>query len=204
MSNHPPDDIEAIFASITPEDFIRSTSALWTQRYADLPDAHRNIIGVTGQDNFNHFVGAMLAVCRDAAARSVGFHTFAVIHNIEMQRRFVPDADETLSDFAARLTRESQSVGATWLFTAVLSQGRVCEDTPAPIDTSDLTEIERALADGRLSRGICWTAALREVDSSHDRGGIMWVDDCTGEITGEVEGELDTSTNLFQHVLDAP
>jgi hypothetical protein len=196
------DDIEAAFADITPEDFIRDTSAIWTTRYQELPERNRPN-GTSGRKHFNDFVEAMLKVCRvSSTTKPEGFRSFSVIHNAEQQRIFHVDDDETFPDFADRLTRESRAIHGTWIFTAILSQGRTYTDeAPPPIDTSVLEEIQRALDNGEVQPGICWSATMREGTTVFNRGGILYLDQ-NGRITSEVEGDLDPESNLFGSVLE--
>lgn len=197
------DHIESAFAGVTVEDFLRDTSAVWTQRFADLQPHDRRRVRPTGEQNFNEWVEVMLEVTREAAASPLGFHPIAMIHSQEQQRRFAPDEDDTVPSFAQRLGRESRAMNGTWLFVAVESQGRVYpvdEEPPPPVDASDVTEIQHALDAGTLQAGICWVASIREPGVSADRGGIMYLG--SEGVTGEDEGELDTSTNVFQAVLE--
>lgn len=196
------DDIEAAFAAIRPEDFFRATSARWTTKYNDLP-ATRRPRGVAGRSHFNDFVEGMLGISRSMSRHPTNhFHSFAIIHSPTEQRNFGIENDETVPDFARRLTRESHAMEGTWLFTAVMARGRSYIGEPQPaIDATNQDEIDQALEDGILLPAICWTAALREPGDSFDRGGMLYVDRL-GSITSEVEGQLDPQINLFHTVLE--
>jgi hypothetical protein len=194
------DDITKAFIDISPEDFLRETSAV---KSVDYPPAAIRLGLSQGRDNFNRFVEANLESCRADAAHEHGFHSFSALSSHDKQRHFRPDDDETPVDYAKRLARESAQMDATWYFTAMVAPGRsfTGEVTPQDLDLDDLDAIDRALNDGELSVGICWSAGCREVAESAYRGGILYLD-ADGLVANEVEGELDPSTDAFHAILE--
>jgi len=180
------DDIERLFADITPEDFHRDTSAIGDLR-----------LGPPHDELFDRFVDDLVFLAKERASKDGEFNPFAVLRSEDRQRVFLADGDETPDAWAARLHREASAMQAVWFYVALLSPGRVYEgDRP---DTIERTEqaIDAALDDGRLSLGLAWLAA--RIDGTTRAGLIdIMADGKPGDCT---EGALDADDNPFVTVL---
>lgn len=191
------DEIAQAFESITPEDFHRETSALDRLTYS--PDQGHFTAGV---NNFNGFVDAHVRRSKDATHKPSGFHAFSTLHNTTEQRHYHPDDDETANQYASRLNREAQEMGATWFYTAMLAPGRAYteEESPPEIDADNPEELAAAIEAGVLHLSICWFAQSNEQDPPFLRSGII-VLDSDGHPISEIEGEIDADSNPFHNVM---
>lgn len=190
------DEISEAFQDVSVADFERKTSAVAEQAYGDdFTDVTR---GVT---HWNTFVDGLLLVSRSAAAKPGEFQPWAVLHSPNMQRTYVPDADETVVQFSERLRREAHDMGATWFFTAILSCGRAynSDEDPPTIDPDNIDELQDALDRGEIEVAICWYAELREGGDTKHRAGIIGFTD--GAPNQGIEGDIDADKNPFHYVL---
>lgn len=190
------DEISEAFRDVSVADFVRPTSAVAEQAYGnDFTEVTR---GVT---HWNNFVDGLLLVSRSSAAKPGEFQPWAVLHSPTVQRTFVPDGDETVTQFATRLKREAEDMQATWFFTAILSCGRAynSEDSPPNIDPDNEDELQEALDRGEIEVAICWYAEMHEKSKQQHRAGIIGFTD--GVPNQGIEGDIDAEKNPFHWVL---
>lgn len=183
------DDITKAFADITPEDFLRETSAI-------------DELKVSNQQNkaqFDEFVDGLVELTQHRATDSE-FNPFAVLGSPIRRRIFLADGDETPDQWAARLRREANMMQATWFYVALLSPSRTYDkERPTSIDRSE-EAINHALDAGLLDIGLCWLALRVDAQGSSNRAGVFYMDK-SGQPSSSVEGEIDDEDNPFTNVL---
>lgn len=191
------DDISAAFEKISVEDFIRASSALTVTSWDEEDRA-----AAAGRDNFNHFTNAQIQSCVDAINDSE-FTAYSILHNVQEERYFQPDDDETAYHFAARLKREAKAMAATWMFVALITPGRTYdqedEDLIEPIDPDNRKQVNDLIEAGVLQVSVCWYSDYNENGERHRRSGMIDLDNPAEQ----VEGDIDAEHNPFHEVLDA-
>jgi hypothetical protein len=195
-----PDDLTNVFNHLTPEDFVRDTSASGTQSH---PEALRNLGLNQGPIGYNLFVDLWLTECRRRAGTEDDFAPFAVLANADIERYFEGEDDEVPADFAGRLHREAKQMNAARMFVAMVAPARAVykdDEPPQPISGEDIDAIQQALMTGDLDLCICWTSSLVADGTRIDRAGIMYLDD-DGQIGQEIEAPVNPDTDPFKGVL---
>lgn len=179
-----------MFENIRPEDFFRETSAVEQQT---VPEKVKALLLHTSEVGFEAFLESRLGDCRAESSRSGDVAPHAWLASSDVHRKFVGEDDETPGDFARRLQREAEQMGAHWSFVAMVSPARVIlpgQTAPPDIDSDDTDAVNAALESGELSLGVCWTAASKTSGEVVVRGGIIYLDD-HGHPLGEVQGDMD-------------
>lgn len=187
MSEHDEFEYAGVFDDLTPEDFTRETSAR-----AEVPR-------ISG---FDAFVDEQLRAVRTAwIASETWMQPLALIANHEKQRIFIPDDDESLRQFVARMHREAVEMGAVWTFVArramVVTFG--VDDGTFDRDLDDPESIEQAIAQGILRLGVQWYAERREGNESQRRHGQFQDED--GTLGALIEGAPLQKVPLFPEIL---
>lgn len=191
------DEFKNMFDNITPEDFIRDTSAV---ERVPFPKHVQNMNLNISELGFTLFLRTFLDNCRRDAVTSDDFTPRAVLVNTDEQRIFHGEGDEAPVDFANRLQREAIAMNAHWMAVALVCPARAIMpgQTPPDVAVDDLDAIYSALEEGELSMGICWTA--HRVGGEYHGGIIHLTDD--GRPGEEVEGVMDESIeDPFRRVL---
>lgn len=176
------EEIEKVFAGITPEDFNRETSATDIMK---LPKVQQ------GPAAFNRFVQAMLTGVResfDAASDQEPWQSTAVLQNGDCRRIFLPEDDETNRMFLNRLRREAQEFGARWFFAAFRSQNNVWASF------EDMDERPDQVVDS-----IAWYAEAKESDFEHIRQGAITI--AQEKTSLNFEGDPSGAEPLFRGVM---
>jgi hypothetical protein len=193
LSNENNDDFdddfeyEGIFDDLTPQDFARDTSAR---------------IRAPRTNEFDAFVDEQIRAVRMAwIASETYMNPLALVANHDEQLVFIPDDDETLREFVARMHREAVKMGAIWTFVAqrcmVTSLGH--DDGSYDGDLDDPEVIEKAMADGTLVLGVQWYAERREGGERQQRHGQLH--DENGTLGALREGAPLQRVPLFPEIL---
>lgn len=190
------DHISEAFATITIEDFLRSTSAIKVVDY----DQEAMVQYSNGENNWRHWTDMLVESCIDDLPDD--FQAFAVLHNDTSQRFFQPDDDETAFDFAKRLNREALDMEASWFFSAMMVPGRTYDEdaTPPPIDPDNRDDLIQALDEGILQMGVCWFSRGYCRPMVEEAGMLRY--DHTTDSVDHVRGAIEPEHNPFHNVLD--
>lgn len=182
------DEFEGIFDDLSPEDFNRESSA-------------RSIKTVKKPKSFDDFVQHWLDATRLAFHAADGRMDPTAVMMDSNSRRiiFSPDDDETLGQYIDRLQREARTLGATWFFTTVLTQGGTYQTDEGRI-IGDPEALEEAREQDALKPCIYWYAERRDGANDEIRHGIIGID--AGD-TGEVfEAPSEHASPIYRKVLD--
>jgi hypothetical protein len=188
------DEFTGIFDELTPEDFVRETSARITTHLPGSPNC--------GPEEFAKFVEHNIGVVRASSLASGGkdINPVAVLANASTQWIFAPTEEENMGEYIARLNHEAEQLAATWVFISrqtMVSARPGSEDMP---DTSDEETIKEALAEGRLQSGVIFYAQRHEGDEWEHRHGMMYVE---GDGLGPaVYGDPNQQVRYFARILE--
>lgn len=186
------DELTGIFDEITPEDFVRKTSAKIETHLPGSPNQ--------GPEAFAKFVEHNIEVVRSSAlhAGNNDINPVAVLANASNQWIFSPTPEENMGQYIQRLHDEAVQLDATWVF---ISRQTMVAAGPAidPPDTNDQAAVQQALKDGILKKGVIFFAQRHEGDEWEHRHGMM-----QGEGTGlgpAVYGDESQPVNYFARIL---
>lgn len=160
------DELTGIFDDLTPEDFVRQTTAKIETHLPGDPNQ--------GAEAFAKFVEHNIEVVRSSALAAGGndINPVAVLANASTQWIFSPVEEENMGQYIQRLHDEAMALGATWVF---ISRQTMVAATPAvnPPDTNDEGAIQRAMKEGMLQKGVIFFAQRHEGDEWEHRHGMM-------------------------------
>lgn len=176
-------NIDGIFEHVTPEDFLRVSSA--------------RHVATMQQQSFDDFVTSSLETTRFAYHAADGdLCPVALLVGPGGRRIYAPDDDETLGQYLKRLHREARQHATHTLFTVWLTQGGTYKgDVPERVNGPEaLQHAEKA--NGGLQQVIYWYAQ----SYSEIRHGIITIDDQgnTGEV---IEAPDHTASHLYKEIL---
>lgn len=187
------DEFDGIFDDLTIADFLNAGTAVEELEV----QLERGVAG------FNRFVDEQLRAVRTVYVASNGYlKPFIILASPTTQRTFVPlDEQETLGEFVARVHEEAVRMEALWSFVVkdTLVGTKDWDSDSRDIDVNDETEIQKAIEDGILTKGIVWYAERREGDERHHRHGTMADQD--GRLGATSEGSPEQPIPLFASIL---
>lgn len=192
MNEH--DEFTGIFDDLTPEDFVRETTAKITTHLPGSPHV--------GPEEFATFVEHNIGVVRSSSLASGGrdINPVAVLSTPSTQWIFAPTEDENMGDYIARLNHEAHQLGATWVFISrqtLVSAKPGSDNMP---DTSDEEAVQRALEEGQLQSGVVFYAQRHEGDEWEHCHGMMYIED--GGLGPAVYGDPAQRVRYFARILE--
>jgi hypothetical protein len=184
------DEIAAVFADVTMEDFITIVTTASAVLQVDGPG--------TGLLAFELFAREMreetVRRYRDAAH---GMTPFGVLQTESEQRWFDAEPDEKAGDFYARLHVEAQTMEADWFATGLLAPIAVGHPFPG----ADGPAVEAHLEAGTLSVALIAFAEARRAPEAQVRLTLWPTPAGTGDPGPHLTGDLHDGTPLLRSVL---
>jgi hypothetical protein len=184
-------NIDGIFDHLTPDDFVRETSAV---------DAATG--EYRGTKNYDRWVDQRLQSVHIAYHAADGhMNPIALLASPTVMRGFTPDDDETVGDFLERLGREARLIGAHWFFLAKRELVGTMPTDDDDLDVMDQESVQEYINAGKLKPGVLWYAERREGSQRSHRIGFLTI---VGNKLGEsVETGAPQTFKAFAQVLEA-
>lgn len=186
------DELTGIFDDLTPEDFVRQTTAKIETHLPGNPNE--------GPEAFAKFVEHNIEVVRSSSLAAGGndINPVAVLANASTQWIFSPTEDENMGQYIQRLHDEAMKLGATWVF---ISRQTMVAATPSinPPDTNDEGAIQQAMKEGMLHKGVIFFAHRHEGDEWEQRHGMMQYE--TQGLGPAVYGDESQPVTFFARIL---
>lgn len=184
------DELTGIFDDLTPDDFIRTTTARIETHLPGSPNQ--------GAEAFAKFVQHNVDTVRSSSIHANGndINPVAVLANASTQWIFAPLPEENMGQYIQRLHDEAVNLNATWVF---ISRQTMVAATDEDVDTTDPESIQAALDRGLMKKGVIFFAQRHEGDEWEHRHGMMHLED--GGLGPAVFGDPNQTVSYFARIL---